>query len=119
PMNERIAPIRSAEDRAAPGQQPTDVGERQLTRAGLLQQTVEAILDADDLPTVEVGRALHHGADHGVQPRAVPAAGQYADAANSSIRHQITTAPASKSCSAGRSQDRAAPLQRHIAAYSE
>ena len=44
-----------------------------------LEQTVEAVLDADDL-AVDVGRRLDHRTDDRVQPRRVAAARQDAEA---------------------------------------
>ena len=76
--SERIAAIDGAEDRPA---QPKDAGHvARNERTGLfgVDQTVEAVLETDDLDACVVGR-FDDGADHRVQARGVTASGENSD----------------------------------------
>jgi hypothetical protein len=78
---EGVAPVRGAEDRAGhPEQGAVEEREVKLLRLdGTGHEAGGALVDADHLPAVALDRPVGHGADHGVQPRAIAAAGQDAD----------------------------------------
>ena len=46
----------------------------------VLEHALPPVEEPDDLVAVDGGAGEHHGPDHGVQPGAVPAAGQDPDA---------------------------------------
>ena len=77
-----IAAVGGAENRAAAGQNAADFLEREFEGFFRPDQAVEAIGDADDLPSVLEDGGLGGGANDGVEAGRVPASGGDADAAN-------------------------------------
>ena len=82
-MGEGIAAIGRAENRAAEAQDAGDVARRERPRSTWLDQTVEAVFEADALDAGVAG-GLDDGTDDGVQAGGVTAAGEDADAGNRS-----------------------------------
>ena len=80
-VEERVAAVDGAEDRAADAQDPGDVFRRQDAVPVRLDEPVEAVLETEAGDAVVVGR-LDHGANDRVQPRGVAAAGEYSDTPN-------------------------------------
>src|SRR5271163_2766640 len=78
----RIAAVGGAEDGAAAGQNSAHFLEREFEGFFGTDQAVEAIGDADDLPSVLDDGSLGGGANDGVEAGRVPASGIDADAAN-------------------------------------
>ena len=78
---ERIAAIRGPQNRAAARQDAADVGQSQGTGFPRPDEAIEAILNTGDLPAIFQHRALHRGADDGVQSGTIAATGDDADAA--------------------------------------
>src|SRR4029079_4502467 len=81
-IGERVAAVRGAEDGAAEAQDAGDVARRQTPRAVRLDESVEAVFEADAVDAAVVGR-LHDSPNDGVQPWRVAAAGENADAHDS------------------------------------
>jgi hypothetical protein len=70
---DEAAAVARAQHGAAAREQPAHVLRAQLARPRLVEQAVEAVLDADDAQAVLACRGLHHRANHRVQPRRVAA----------------------------------------------
>ena len=83
-LGERIPAVDGAENRSAEPQDAGDIARRERTRAAQLDQTVEAVLDADTFDAA-VGRRLHDGANDGVEAGGVAAAGEDPE----SLRHGV------------------------------
>ena len=83
-LGERIAAVHGAENGSAEPQDAGHIARREHARAARLDQTVEAVLDADALDAA-VGGRLHDGADDGVEAGGVAAAGEDPE----SLRHGV------------------------------
>ena len=79
---ERIAPIRRAEDRPAFGQDAAHVSRRQRPQAAFADETVVTVDDAQHLPAVLADRRLDDGAHHRIEARRISAAGQHCNASS-------------------------------------
>ncbi|MNX90407.1 hypothetical protein D3C86_1224530 [compost metagenome] len=77
---EGVAAVGGPEDGAAPRDDAADVVEAEGHDEVRLEQAVEAVPNADDLPAVLGDRHLGDGADDGVQAGGIPAAGRNCDA---------------------------------------
>ena len=73
---ERVRPVRGAQDRPTPGQDPARVGHCQRLGEARLHQPLVAVLDPHEFMAEFVLAALHHRSDERVQTRAVSAAGE-------------------------------------------
>ena len=84
---ERIAAVGGAEDRSAARQNAADFLEREFEGFFRPDQAVEAIGDADDLPSIFEDGGFGGGADDGVEAGRVSASGGDTDTAN--VRHRM------------------------------
>src|SRR5205823_6177521 len=78
-IGKRIAAVGRPEDRAADAKDAGDVLRREPPPPVGLDQSVETVLEADDL-AVAIDGGLHDCADDGVQSRRIAASGQHTDA---------------------------------------
>lgn len=84
---ERIAAVGGAEDGSAARQNAADFLEREFKGFFRPDKTVEAIGDADDLPSILEDGGFSGGADDGVKAGRVSATGCNTDTAN--VRHRM------------------------------
>ena len=76
-----ICAVVRAENRAASGEDAADIAQRERAHS-VLDESLEAVLDSDNLDSVLEDRGLRHGADDRVEAGAVAAACQNAESSD-------------------------------------